>query len=254
METTTISGLIFSRDREVLCTLNRTFHEFHITAEVCLQPRSVSELLKSKRFDVIVLDFAESEARTLLRQLRQPSLARCSQVLAIVNGPDQTANALEEKASMTLQRPLKSEFAARCVRSLYGTVLQERRATFRHALQVGVNLQLEDGGVTRATLQNISEGGMGVKSLESIAPGTKISCDVPLPVGIVHVFGQVAWVGAAGQLGIQFIYIAPVEFLRMREWLMSKFEAKFKQHAFFPTQPIIQACAPATANLSQIGL
>ena len=207
--------------------LSRVLHDFNFGAEICLQARSVCDLVQHKRFDLIVLDYAEADSRALLRHLRQPSLATRSQILAIVCDAGQGREAFEQEANMTLQRPIRADSVARCIRSLYGTILQERRVSFRHGLQIALTITVDGRDSMPATLQNISEGGMQLKCRNRIQPGAKISCAAPLPPGVIQTEGTVVWVGQDNRLGIQFSSIGGTDFSKLRGWLNTKFEAKF---------------------------
>src|SRR5207302_10821960 len=156
MSMPSLNGMIYSKDSKVLCLLSRVMHDFNIGSEICLQARSVSDLVKHKKFDLIVLDYADPDSKALLLQLRQPSLTMRSHIVAIVSDLNETKDAFQHKANMTLQRPVGSESAARCIRSLYGTILQERRSSFRHALDTAIKIEVEGKDPMTATLQNIS--------------------------------------------------------------------------------------------------
>jgi len=239
----------------MLCMLSRVMHDFNIGSEVCLQARSVSDLVKHKKFDLIVLDYADPDSKALLLQLRQPSLTMRSHIVAIVNDLAETKDAFHHKADMTLQRPVRQESAAQCIRSLYGTILQERRSSFRHALDAAIKIEIDGKGAMPATLQNISEGGVSLRCHDRIELGAKISCALPLPPGIIQVDAKVVWVGRNEQFGVQFSYIAPTDFLKLRTWLSTKFEAKFSSDAFFAAQTAArvqnQSSPPQLAALCQ---
>src|SRR5215471_18249745 len=67
MEHAAFNALLFCSDAQLLCTADRVFNEFQVTADVCLNPAEANSTCRDKDLDLLALDLDEPGAAEVMR-------------------------------------------------------------------------------------------------------------------------------------------------------------------------------------------
>ena len=103
-----LTALLLSTDAAAHALLQRVLGNVGIRTEVCAAPAAGLRLLKSKKFEGIIVDCDDIDCGgDLLSILRGEGFARNSIVFAIVNGTTSMSDAFGMGANFVLEKPLR---------------------------------------------------------------------------------------------------------------------------------------------------
>jgi ActR/RegA family two-component response regulator len=110
-----LESLLLSRDNEVIRVLQPALEKLYIGVEVCCGVRSGHEILRTEKFDAIIVDCDDLDGGLqVLEGLRKTSSNRNSVTFAILNGTTTTKQAFQMGANFVLQKPISTLNATRC--------------------------------------------------------------------------------------------------------------------------------------------
>jgi hypothetical protein len=164
---------------------------------------SARDYISRRKIDGIIIDLNIEGALELVDGVRKGNSNRFSVVFACVRSPEEATSAIQAGANFVVHRPLTEEKMFQTLNAAAALMSSERRRYFRYALMVPVALKF--GGVEmRATMSNLSEGGMAVCCLSEKQAGSDVNFSFNLPFGgVIHGKGEVAWINAEGLTGIK---------------------------------------------------
>ncbi len=207
-----VEVLLLSNDLALLNTIRRVCDETGLAMRLASDAAEADEMLARSKFDGFVVDCDEvPEASSVVQKLRKGASNRSAVVFAIRNGHGVTVrNAFELGANFVLDKPVNVERASRCMRAAHGLLIRERRRYFRVPVEIPVELVFGDGEVMEATIANLSEGGMSIRSPRPLPrTAVKISFTLPNTKIRIEAKAEVSWtVGSSDRGGIHFIYMA----------------------------------------------
>lgn len=120
--------------------------------------------------------------------------------------------------------PLERSAALKLVRSTRMLILHEFQRYVRIPVMTEVKVTMGDGSRVTGTSQEISSGGMSLKSTHAPEPGTPVEVSLSLlTLPRVWVRGNVAWKKSNKNFGIRFDP-ADERRQRLREWLVAYLE------------------------------
>src|SRR6185369_4320576 len=110
-----LESLLLSRDPEVIRVVQPALEKLSIDVEVCRGVNSGQEILRTERFDAIIIDCDDLKgALGVLEGLRKSVSNKNSATFAIVNGNTTTQQAFKMGANFVLQKPISALNAKRC--------------------------------------------------------------------------------------------------------------------------------------------
>jgi len=221
-----LTALLLSQDAQTLSTIDKTFEEFNLEADVCLSAKSGQTLMEQRKFDLLVLDFDMPGAMELTDG-KDDKRKLASATIALTGEPSLLKHALSKRVHFVVQKPFTSDLMARTLKAAYGLVVREKRAAFRHSVSIRAKASLDVNGQQRplegATVQDLSETGLLVKINTFVSKDAIIHVDFELPETTtqVHTTGKVVWsdTGTSGQVGVQFQFVPPQESKSLQQWL-----------------------------------
>ena len=158
-----LESLLLSRDPEVIRVLQPALEKLSIDVEVCRGVSSGQEILRTEKFDAIIVDCDDLKgALGVLEGLRKSASNKNSVTFAILNGSTTTQQAFQMGANFVLQKPISALNAMRCFSAAVNFMMRERRRYFRHPVEMSATLSFGEGQKLKVTLTNISEGGMAI--------------------------------------------------------------------------------------------
>ena len=222
-----LESLLLSRDPEVIRVVQPALEKLSIDVEVCRGVNSGQEILRTERFDAIIIDCDDLKgALGVLEGLRKSVSNRNSATFAIVNGSTTTQQAFKMGANFVLQKPISALNAKRCFSAAVNFMMRERRRYFRHPVEMPATLSFGEGQKMKVTVTNLSEGGMaiffrgplpkgGVSTLSFILPGAASALEPKV---------QVAWMDELGHAGLRFIDVSKESRAQLDAWLAGQSE------------------------------
>ena len=216
-----LESLLLSRDAEVIRVLQPALEKLSIEVEVCHGVRSGHEIIRTEKFDAIIVDCDDLEGGLrVLEGLRKASSNKNSVTFAILNGTTTTQQAFKMGVTFVLQKPISTLNATRCFSAALNFMIREQRRYFRHPVEIPATLGSGEGQKLKATITNISEGGMAI-FFRGKFPSGRVSANFKLP-GVATPLEpkvQLAWMDDSGRAGLQFFDVAKDMRDQLDQWL-----------------------------------
>lgn len=222
-----LESLLLSRDPEVIRVLQPALEKLSIDVEVCRGAGSGQEILRTEKFDAIIVDCDDLKgAVEVLEGLRKSASNRNSVTFAILNGSTTTQQAFRMGANFVLQKPVSALNAMRCFSAAVNFMLRERRRYFRHPMESSATLAFSEGQKLKVSLTNLSEGGMAIFFRGPLPKGTvsTVSFKLPGTASPLETKVQIAWIDDAGRAGLRFIETPKESRAQLDAWLAGQCE------------------------------
>jgi DNA-binding NarL/FixJ family response regulator len=239
-----LRALLVSEDDGAIAILTSVLSEFAVTADRCAYPTGMF-CLPEYKLDALIVDFDHADQATSIvqsiRNLPFPPL-----IISILKDQSGVRNAFAAGANFVLYKPISEDQARASLRSAVGLMKRERRRCFRVALQVPVQLQLEDGTEKEGIILDLSEDGMDILTANPICPSSRLRAQFTLPGSLdkIELSGIIAWANPNGQSGMRFGEIS--------ESLHNKFREFVDSHA--PELPVEDRWQEAECKLTDLSL
>lgn len=227
-----LESLLLSRDPEIIRVLQPALERLSIDVEVCRGVGSGNEILRTEKFDAIIVDCDDLKgALGVLEGLRKSASNRNSVTFAILNGSTTTQQAFQMGANFVLQKPVSALNAMRCFSAAVNFMLRERRRYFRHPMEESATLTFSEGQKLKVSLTNLSEGGMAIFFRGPLPKGSVSSVSFKLPgsASALDTKVQIAWIDDSGRAGLRFIEMPKESRTRLDAWLAEQCEKMDRQ-------------------------
>src|ERR1700737_2245903 len=110
-----LESLLLSRDTEVIRVLQPALEKLSIEVEVCRGISSGEEILRTEKFDAIIVDCDDLDGGLrVLEGLRKAASNKNSVTFAILNGSTTTQQAFQMGANFVLKKPISTPTPTRC--------------------------------------------------------------------------------------------------------------------------------------------
>lgn len=180
---------------------------------------SAQEYIGRRKIDGIIIDMSVPGALDLIRAVRKGNSNKLSIVFACARTPEEAGGAIYSGANYAVRKPVTEEKMFLTLNTAATMMAAEKRRYFRYPLMVSVALVL-DGKETRATMSNLSEGGMAVLCMANCPVGVSIQFAFELPFGgPIHGKGTITWANSEGLVGIQFTSLQESAYTHLSEWI-----------------------------------
>ena len=203
--------------------LTECFRQFGVEA-VPLEGEAAAAQLVREKFEACVLKLA-SEAKPVMEAARRsPSNSRM--VIYGLGGSAQHALQFSKYCiNAVFHEPVERQAALKLVRATQMLVLHEFRRYVRIPVMTEVGVTLGDGTQLTATTQEISSGGMSLKSQHAFEPGQAVEVSFALlTLPRVWIRGNVTWRGKNRSFGIKFD-ATDNRRIRLKEWIEAYLES-----------------------------
>jgi CheY-like chemotaxis protein len=227
-----LESLLLSRDPEVIRVLQPALEKLSIEVEVCRGVSSGQEILRTEKFDAVLVDCDDlSGALSVLESLRKSDSNKNSVTFAILNGGTTTQQAFQMGANFVLQKPISPLNASRCLGAAVNFMIREKRRYFRHPVEIPASIAFGEGEKLKATITNVSEGGMAIFFRGPLPKGTVSTANFKLP-GVATALEpkiQLAWVDDSGRAGLRFTDMPRESREQLDQWLAEQVEKTAKR-------------------------
>lgn len=238
-----LTSLLVCADAEAVQVLSRIFQDLGIKVESCGELVAAQARVDEQRFDVVVVDCSdEPSALALIAHARKSTLQRSSVIIALVNGRNGAPAIFEQGANFLLYKPLSRERALQSLYAARGLMRQERRGQPRMPVHASASIAYPGKEDAAATVLELSESGLGIRTLENLPPSGKLYFQFALPGqdSVIRLAGEVMWRDAAGRVGVRFVNVPQSSKQLLRRWLEKQ------QSASGAESPSASTAAPKT--------
>ena len=203
----TFQALLVSKDEEAAEVLTSVLSGFGVAAAPCSYSEAMGRVTDQK-FDALIVDFDDPHSAALiLRNASQSSSGANAVTVALLTDRLKVRNALDAGANFVLYKPISPEHAEAGLRAATALIKRERRRSYRVAVQVPIQLRVDDGGQIEGILLDLSEDGMDVLAAQPLSPSTLLTACFTMPDGAmtVEARGEVARANSNGESGVRFL-------------------------------------------------
>lgn len=219
-------ALLVSTDPGSLVLAQRILEDNGVNVKVADSAAAASQLIKTTMFDLGIFDHDVPQAVNLC--VARSEASNPKMIFALLRGTN-LKEIVGKRVHFVLQKPFSADLFTRALRAAYGTMLRERRITFRHPVQITpaysvLLLESSNQKLQSSKIVDLSQSGMCIQSLEILPEGAALQIDFQLPDSkeLIHVTGTVRWTRASGRTGICFTHVPPEEQKQLIDWLDSK--------------------------------
>lgn len=217
-----LRALVVCPDQDSANLLTLVLSEMGMEAEHTSSMSQGLELLSSRQFDAIILDYrADRSSEEFLARLRQSDKNRSAMLVAIVDSDFNARPVFGLGANFVLYRPLSSERTRISLRAARGLMRRERRHAPRKAVGSTANVAYPGTPETSAVLSDLSDSGTLLHTKNRLPTNCKVYFEFALPgqKQLVRLSGEVAWQDVSGRTGIRFLDVPQASRRLMQTWL-----------------------------------
>ncbi len=239
-----LTSLVVCAEAEAVDVLSRVLQDLDIEVEISTNAKAALASARARRFDSMVVDCQEDAAgRSLLAQFRAMPENRNAVLIALVNSQSQVREVFSEGANFLIYKPVSPERALDSLRAAHGLIWQERRITPRIPVEIQTLLDFPGKENAPATLLDLSESGLGLRTQDQLPPACKAYLQFSLEGGksLVRLSGEVMWEDRSGRVGIRSSNVPPTSKRILHRWI--------EQHAAAPTEDRSKAKVPAAEEV-----
>jgi hypothetical protein len=186
--------------------------------------REAVDRLQFEKFEACVLPLGEAAGSII--EMARASASNSRMIIYGLGGSAQDAMRYSKLClNAVFHEPLERSAAMKLVRSTRLLVLHEFRRYVRIPVMTEVAVTLNDGGRITATSQEISSGGMSLKSNHGPEPGSPVEVSFSLlTLPRVWVRANVTWKNSNQSFGIRFDSTDERR-QRLKEWIAAYLES-----------------------------
>ena len=261
-----LTSLLVCADAEAVQVLSRIFQDLSIEVATCGDPRTAQTRIDEERFDALVVDCQDEPlALALIAHARQ-SLSRHGTVIALVNARNQVKDILARGATFLLYKPVSRERALHSIHAARALLRQERRIQPRIPVHASASVAYPGKEDAAATIIELNESGLGIRTAEQIPPSGKVYFQFALPgeSSVIRLAGEVMWRNAAGRVGIRFVNVPQASKRVLQRWVQQQSASGIDKRSVSEGAPatkvsvrlsaglgLLSASAPDRRNLSR---
>ena len=218
------SALVICNDPSMVSMAYKALEDQGMAVKVAKTAMAADLLLQKNRFDLALLDNDVPGAMQLAGDEKEnvPKM-----VFAMVQR-SKAAEMYQRRVHFIVQKPFTADLLSRSLRAAFGVMLRERRASFRHLVDItAVHCMAikdkETKSLGSAVIVDISATGLCLHTREALQQGTMVQLTIPVPDGRdpIEVQGIVVWNQSTGESGMKFARMAPSEKQKLSAWLES---------------------------------
>jgi CheY-like chemotaxis protein len=211
--------LIVSRDARCQTILTAAVQDFDGAAYTAADGIAALAYITRRKLDGIFVDMRIEGALAVIGSLRRGSSNRFAVVFACAGEHEDASRLLNAGANFVVHKPLDPAEIATVLESARQLMAVERQRYLRHQLSLPVTLKTATGE-QKAVTSNISRGGMAVRCMQSLDPGSALQFVLELPMGRpIRGRGEVAWANTNGQMGIRFYLVGQDVKTALWQWM-----------------------------------
>ena len=190
------------------------------------------EFVSRRHLDGLVIDCDDVPGGTkALPELRSTPANKQTLILAVVNGWTSAEEALDLGADFALSKPIQQTRLRSVLGIAVAKMEREHRRYFRYDVDLPVRFRNPLGQSFTARMQNVSEGGLAIRLIDTVRLKGVVIVEFELPSvepQAFHAKADVVW-SDSFVMGLRFLYIEKHSGVALQTWL-SSLEARFRFH------------------------
>ncbi len=241
------SALVVCADPGPLGVMQRVLEEHGVSIKVAATVPAADHLMKPSKFDMAILDNDVPGALELAPL--KVAIGAPKMIFALVRSVKEN-EVRDKRVHFIVQKPFTPDLFSRSVKAAYGPMLRERRAGYRHSVQIApasciLTHDNREETLARATILDLSQTGYCLQTREMLPQHAIVRIEFQLPdnSALIHAAGSVMWSKAPGKTGIKFTNIPIAERVSLNAWLESTVphEAETVSRQMPPPRPELRA-------------
>src|SRR5438552_5812535 len=176
----TLSSMVVSRDWQEISVLECILGGLHIGVDIEDHPERARAKLSRSKIDAVIVDCDLDGAGDFLREL-QNDLINKSVPVVVLRGSHKSRSGKIQPPSFEFQKPISVEQAVHTLSAARNMILDGRLRYHRQPLHVPVTLSCGTGTSLEAELTNLSQGGAGLFSKQSVPVSETVRVSFALP-------------------------------------------------------------------------
>ena len=250
-----LTSLVVCPDASTAEVLRPVLEEMEIQLERCEDLSNSQAALSHKRFDLVIVDFAQPQAAAVLKQIRSEPLNNKALVVTLVGPGNDVRQIFALGTNFVLYKPISVERARSSLQAARSLMRRERRRSARVAVYTKASLDYASVENAPATLLDLSEEGVAVQSERKLPPSCKVYFQFNLPSNptMVRLSAELVWQDSAGRVGLRFADVPQSSRRILRDWLRENL-AKNSESSQVPKPSPPSAPQPNPSGHSDDGL
>ncbi|MGA7473228.1 MAG: EAL domain-containing protein, partial [Candidatus Sulfotelmatobacter sp.] len=184
-------ALLVSADPVTIQQFSLALRELSISPDACQDAASAGLLLKSRKFDAVIVDLQLGEqSGHILDEARLSPSNRTAVTFGIGDNDAKVTSAFRKKSQFVFERPFSAQSIHKTLKPAYGLILRERRRYFRYPVSIPVIIRSESMQEVWCNSVNISGGGMALSTQVPLLPGESVRVQFTLPDHTVPFFAE----------------------------------------------------------------
>jgi hypothetical protein len=223
----TLSSMVVSRDWQEVSVLECILGGLHMDVAVESEPERALARLNKSKIDALIVDCDLNGSSQFLRELQREENPPKTVPLVIMGAPRTTQTLESTGALFAFEKPISVEQAVRTLSAARNMILDGRLRYHRAGLEVQVSLTAKGSKPMDASLINLSQGGMQVRTDDrcDVNKPLQVKFDLPGARSSLKAQAEVAWQDQRGNVGIRFIKLARQQQRTLQLWLAQQYFA-----------------------------
>jgi hypothetical protein len=198
----TLSSLLVSRDWSEVSVLECILGGLHIGVDVEPEPARARAKLARSKVDALIVDCDLAGTADFLHELTDDLSTVPLVIISSANGRNRFN---DSDATFVFEKPISVEQAVHTLSAARNMILDGRLRYHRHTLDLPVYVNLASKKRVKASLLNLSQGGVAVRPCRptSLTGAVRVDFDLPGARAGFKVQGEVVW-NKQGNSGIRF--------------------------------------------------
>jgi len=220
----TLESMVVSRDWQEVSVLECILGGMQIGVAVESEPEEARRKLSLTKIDAIVVDYDLTGADALVKKLESLRRGDDAIPLVLMSGPRHQDEMQRSGADFYFEKPVSVEQAVHTFAAARNLILRGRLRYHRQAVHAGVSISANKKRLD-AELVNVSRGGIGVRSKESLPVGEALELKFSLPGRnlVLQARATVAWQKPNGYVGMRFEEIPAASVEELQLWLAGRY-------------------------------
>jgi hypothetical protein len=202
---------------------------------------SASDRVQRGRYEAIVLLYdGSSNAADMVQRIRS-GVSNRDCVIFLISTPASQGTAFRVRANFFMTPPVTEQTVITTFKAAYGLLVRSRSRWHREPVSGTAYLNLGLIKNVQASILNLSQGGMSIRSSQVLRPQQLILARFGLPGTdeLLCVSAQVIWTRADGSAGLRFTDVTEPTAKVMRNWVedrlqLAKVYATFRERTEVP--------------------
>jgi hypothetical protein len=221
-------ALLVSADPATIQQFSLALRDLSISPDACPDAASAGLLLKSRKFDAVIVDLElGGQSGQILDEVHLSPSNRTAVTFGISDSDHDAEGtaAFRKKSQFVFERPLSPQSIRKTLKPAYGLILRERRRYFRYPVSIPVVIERENKEEVSCSSVNISGGGMALGIQVPLLPGESVRVQFTLPDHQAQFLAKatICWV-KTGFIGVRFVSVSDEDNSQLQTWLSEKLE------------------------------